>query len=231
MLDDLLQYAVPILCAVLAGGLIGLEREWKGQAAGFRTHILVCLASALLVRAGVSMADWSFELPAAADMLTDPSRMAHGILTGIGLLCAGAIFREGFSVHGLTTAASLWITSALGILFGAGLYTLGVAGAAVTVVILIVLRLVDDALPPRSTMDVSVDWRRDGRSPEAEVEAALETSRGRIAHTGYGPLEGGAVIRRAFRLKMTGEHRLRDLAQSLAAIPEVIGFRLDPRDD
>jgi len=231
MSDDLMQYAGPILCALLAGGLIGLEREWRGQAAGFRTHILVCLASALLVRAGVSMGDWSFELPAAADMLTDPSRMAQGVLTGIGLLCAGAIFREGFSIHGLTTAASLWITSALGILFGAGLYTLGGAGAAVTVVILIVLRLVDQALPPRSTIDVSVDWRRDGRSPEAEVEAALEAARGRIAHTGYDLLEGGAVIRRAFKLSVMGEHRLRDLAQSLSAIPEVIGFRLDPRED
>ena len=231
MPDEFLQYAAPILCAVAAGGLIGLEREWKGQAAGFRTHILVCLASALLVRAGVSMADWSFDLPAGAQMLSDPSRMAQGVLTGIGLLCAGAIFREGFSIHGLTTAASLWITCAIGILFGAGLYGLGAAGAGVTVVILVALQLVNDALPPRAVIDISVDWRRDGPSPEAAVRAVLTAKPGRLTRTGFDLVENGTLVRRRFRLRTTGEDRLGELAAALSAIPEVTGFRLDPRDD
>ena len=116
----------PIVGAIVAGGLIGFEREWRGRAAGLRTHILVCLASSLLMLAGMSQGDWAFEALPDENIVTDPTRMAHGILTGIGFLCAGVIFRTGFSIHGLTTAASLWITSAIGILFGAGLLGLGV---------------------------------------------------------------------------------------------------------
>ena len=126
MMSDLLNGALwPILGAVVAGGTIGLEREWRGRAAGFRTHILVSLASALLMLAAMRQADWAFRALPDENIVTDPTRMAHGVLTGIGFLCAGVIFRTGFSIHGLTTAASLWITSAIGILFGAGLYALG----------------------------------------------------------------------------------------------------------
>ena len=100
------DFLYPLLAAVVAGGLIGLEREWRGRAAGFRTHILVCLASALLMQASMQQADWHFELIAGQRIVADPARMAHGILTGIGFLCAGVIFRAGFSIHGLTTAAS-----------------------------------------------------------------------------------------------------------------------------
>lgn len=230
MPDEFLQYALPILCAVAAGGLIGLERELKGQAAGFRTHILICLTSALLVRAGVSMADWSFDLPMGAEMLTDPSRMAQGVLTGVGLLCAGAIFREGFSIHGLTTAASLWITCALGVLFGAGLYILGVVGAAVTVLILVALRLVNDALPPRVMVDVAVDWRQDQPASDALIEAALAGRRGRVQPRRYERLADGSV-RRHFRLRTSGADWMSEVVTALAAIPEVTAFRLDPLND
>ena len=123
---DIESAFLPIVGAIVAGGLIGFEREWRGRAAGLRTHILVCLASSLLMLAGMSQGDWAFEALPDENIVTDPTRMAHGILTGIGFLCAGVIFRTGFSIHGLTTAASLWITSAIGILFGAGLLGLGV---------------------------------------------------------------------------------------------------------
>ena len=137
MMSDLLNGALwPILGAVVAGGTIGLEREWRGRAAGFRTHILVSLASALLMLAAMRQADWAFRALPDENIVTDPTRMAHGVLTGIGFLCAGVIFRTGFSVHGLTTAASLWITSAIGLLFGAGLYGLGALGTGVTALIL-----------------------------------------------------------------------------------------------
>ncbi len=173
-LSEIESFALPILGAVVAGGLIGFEREWRGRAAGFRTHILVSLASALLMLAAMGQADWAFRALPDENIVTDPTRMAHGVLTGIGFLCAGVIFRTGFSIHGLTTAASLWITSAIGLLFGAGLFTLGVVGTVVTGLILMGLRLVSVRLPARVLTDVEVRWRRDGPSPEAEVEAALK---------------------------------------------------------
>ena len=83
------------------------------RAAGFRTHTLVALASAILMLAAQHQVEWASSTTPEEILRIDPVRMAHGILTGVGFLCGGVIFKEGLSVHGLTTAASLWITSAL----------------------------------------------------------------------------------------------------------------------
>jgi putative Mg2+ transporter-C (MgtC) family protein len=125
----------PIVGSVFAGALIGLERQYRGAPAGFRTHILVALASGLLMLAAVHQISWLTDTP--TDIIRiDPVRMAHGILTGIGFLGAGVIFRDGLNVRGLTTAASLWITSALGTLYGVGFYGLAVAGTIATLLVL-----------------------------------------------------------------------------------------------
>ena len=97
----------PVLAAMTTGGLIGVERTYHGHPAGFRTHILVCLTSCLLMLAAMHQSTWAFTALPGQNVVVDPTRMSHGLLTGIGFLCAGVIFREGFSVHGLTTAASL----------------------------------------------------------------------------------------------------------------------------
>ena len=113
--------------AVLAGGLIGLERTYHGRPAGFRTHTLVCTASSLLMLLTV----YQWELLKGVPLETvrvDPTRMAQGIMTGIGFLGAGVIMKEGLTVRGLTTAASIWITAAIGILFGIGFYFPGHRG-------------------------------------------------------------------------------------------------------
>ena len=101
-----------IIAALAAGGLIGLERSHRGRPAGFRTHALVCLASSLLMLVTVYEQLW-FPRDSAARVIIDPTRMAQGIMTGIGFVGAGAIIKEGFSVRGLTTAASIWITAAM----------------------------------------------------------------------------------------------------------------------
>ena len=88
----------PVAAAMAAGGLIGVERTYHGHPAGFRTHILVCLTSCLLMLAAMQQATWAFVALPGQTVVIDPTRMPHGILTGIGFLCAGVIFREGFSV-------------------------------------------------------------------------------------------------------------------------------------
>src|ERR1043165_2155601 len=109
-----------LVVALGAGAMIGYERSYHGRPAGFRTHALVCMASSLLMLVTVYEAHW---VRASVDKLQiDPTRMAQGIMTGIGFLGAGVIIKEGLSVRGLTTAASIWITSAIGILMGTGLY-------------------------------------------------------------------------------------------------------------
>src|SRR5689334_23230708 len=108
MPETILQAAAALGAAWLAGGLIGIERNFHGRA-GFRTHSLVALgaAAAILVGSGDASA---------------MSRMGQGVITGVGFLGAGVIFKEGVSIQGLTTAASVWATAAIGLLFGEGDY-------------------------------------------------------------------------------------------------------------
>lgn len=228
-LSDLPGFTLPLLAAVAAGGLIGFEREWRGRAAGFRTHILVCLASALLMEAAVMQGAWRFTPLPGAEVVSDPARLAHGVLTGIGFLCAGVIFRSGFSIHGLTTAASLWVTSSIGLLFGAGLYGLGATGTVLTTVVLVGLRLVSERLPQTAVVDVRVTWARGAVEVEGQVEAAVQATEARVDR--YELIEGGDAVRRSFRLAKATPGDLKALAARLRSIDGVIGYDLDPRDD
>src|SRR5882672_3051455 len=116
--DDL-EMILRLLAALLAGAFIGYERSFHGRPAGLRTHVLVCLASAVLMLVTVYEDHW---VRVVGESRLDPTRMAQGIMTGIGFLGAGVIVKEGLNVRGLTTAASIWITAAIGVLAGVGLY-------------------------------------------------------------------------------------------------------------
>src|SRR6185295_12610686 len=107
MAQEYFEMVFRLVAALLAGGLIGLERSHRGRPAGFRTHALVCLSSSLLMLITVYETHWVPQAVAGRVTL-DPTRMAQGIMTGIGFVGAGAIIKEGFSVRGLTTAASIW---------------------------------------------------------------------------------------------------------------------------
>ena len=154
-----LDLALPILGSILAGGIVGAEREYRASPAGFRTHILVSLSCALLMLAAVHQVRWLSDTP--DDIIRiDPVRMAHGVLTGIGFLCGGVIFREGFNVRGLTTAASLWSTSSLGILFGVGFYSLAIGGTVATLLVLTAVNISDRFLPQRRHALIKVRYSR-----------------------------------------------------------------------
>ena len=111
--QSLTGMTVTLLLAVILSGLIGLERELHGHPAGLRTHILVCVGSTLITLVSVQMA-------LAGNVKSDPGRISAQIVSGIGFLGAGAIIRDGASIRGLTTAASIWTTAAIGIALGAG---------------------------------------------------------------------------------------------------------------
>src|SRR4051812_38711568 len=131
--------------ATVAGALIGYERSYQGRPAGFRTHTLVCMASALLMLLAVYQGTW---FHAASEVVrVDPTRMAQGIMTGIGFLGAGVIVKEGASVRGLTTAASIWITAAIGILAGVGFYFPVVVVTALTLGTLSMFRWIEARMP------------------------------------------------------------------------------------
>jgi putative Mg2+ transporter-C (MgtC) family protein len=128
-----------ILAALLAG-LIGLEREWRGHAAGLRTNILVGVGSCLFTTLSIE----GFPLRGANQ---DTARVAAQIVTGVGFLGAGAVLHDRSRVRGLTTAATIWLVAAIGMAVGTGLYFIAVFTTVLTTTVLVVLRPISARLP------------------------------------------------------------------------------------
>lgn len=131
-----LPVLIRLLFSILSGFLIGFERERQYQPAGLRTHMVLSLGSCLIMILSLYIPSVVIkEFPNA-----DPGRLAAQVISGIGFLGAGAIFRYGFNVKGLTTAASIWTTSGIGLTFGAGFYLLG---SISTILLIIILQVFD----------------------------------------------------------------------------------------
>lgn len=129
------EILIRLLLSVVLGGLIGLERELRHRGAGFRTHTLVSIGSALIMLTSLYVFDIYKDIANV-----DPSRIASGVITGIGFLCAGTIMRYGGSVRGLTTAACLWVTAAVGLACGCGFYYAAVVSTIAILIVLLVFR-------------------------------------------------------------------------------------------
>jgi putative Mg2+ transporter-C (MgtC) family protein len=131
--QPLLETIVPLGVAAFAGALVGWDREAHGKVAGLRTHMLVSLGAALFVLAAVQL---SMRTAGAAGVSVDTSRIIEGVATGIGFLGAGSIIKSQRKVEGVTTAASVWVTGAIGAACGARLYLLAAAAAVLALLIL-----------------------------------------------------------------------------------------------
>ena len=134
--------AVRLLCTFIAGLLVGLDRDERGKAAGIRTNVLVCLAASLSMILANGMLGTSGKNGSSFSVL-DLMRLPLGILSGMGFIGAGAILRKGDMVIGVTTAATLWMVTMLGLCFGAGKILLGTAGLALTLFTLWGLKAVE----------------------------------------------------------------------------------------
>ena len=130
--------AVRLVVALILGGLVGYEREHSHRPAGFRTHILVSVGAALVMLTGEFVARAQ-----GANSTIDPTRLGAQVVSGIGFLGAGTIIRNGSSVKGLTTAASLWAVACIGLAAGSGFYPGAILAALLTFVVLIALKILD----------------------------------------------------------------------------------------
>ena len=139
--SEQLEILLKILLAVILGGVVGLEREWKRKEAGLRTYMLVCLGSAIFTIVGLQ----SLELyKNQANVLGfDPSRIVGQIVLGIGFLGSGIIIFRQEHVEGLTTAAGLWVTAAVGAAIGLGFYFISIFSSLLTLSILFFVRRVE----------------------------------------------------------------------------------------
>jgi putative Mg2+ transporter-C (MgtC) family protein len=163
--------------ALLLGLLVGYERSYHGRAAGMRTYGLVCMASAALTVIAGYPAFWYGADHAHALISTDPTRVVQGIVTGIGFLGAGVIMREGFNISGLTTAASLWASSAIGVMVGIGFY-LGAMGLAfLCAMSMIYLSKLEQWLPSRHAVALTMRFKP-GFVPNEAALRALALKRG-----------------------------------------------------
>ncbi len=171
--------------AAALGGAIGLERELDEKAAGLRTHMLVSLGAALFTMVG-AYGFHDFLVNGGAVVRADPGRIAAQVVTGIGFLGAGVIFRQGFTIRGLTTAASLWVVAAIGMAAGAGYWAGAVLATGVGLVSLRPLEWVKNrALPTRAAAQLSVELA-EGQSAAAVLEV-LERSGDLLALRRDGP--------------------------------------------
>ena len=225
-----LETLVHLLAAILAGGLIGLERSFHGRPAGFRTHTLVCLASSLLMLVTLYQGRW-FAAASADVVRVDPTRMAQGIMTGIGFLGAGVIFKEGLSVRGLTTAASLWLTAAIGVLIGVGLYFAAFAATALTLGVLGGFRVIENRMPTNLFAHHTIRFRRHQVMAEPELRSLLAECGFSIANLSYRLDGDGADFEYRMVLRTTDGENHRRLAERLTQLERVLEFRISPTGD
>ena len=165
-----------IVGALALGLMVGYERSYHGRAAGMRTYGLVCMASAALTVISGHAEFW-YGGHAFSATGTDPTRVIQGIVTGIGFLCAGVIMREGFNIRGLTTAASLWTSSVIGILVGVGFYGAGMALALLSAVCMIWVSRLEAWLPSRQAVAITLQFKP-GFVPVQSALRAMAQARG-----------------------------------------------------
>jgi putative Mg2+ transporter-C (MgtC) family protein len=170
-----LDISVRILVAAVFGALIGFEREIHEHPAGMRTHLLVSLGSALFTV--VSIFGFVGVLDPGQGSLPDPSRVAAQIVTGVGFLGAGAILKFGTSIRGLTTAASLWTTAAIGMAAGAAEYILAGVGTAIVLFSLWPLNWIVDRIHGPGTQTVHLRLRLQGLDAVGQISAAASSRR------------------------------------------------------
>lgn len=137
-MSQLITCTIKIISSAVLCGLIGMERGVRHKGAGMRTHILVGVGSTLIVLTSLHLFDIYKDIT-----VVDPTRMITGIVTGVGFLCAGTIIRAGSQVSGLTTAATLWIVSGIGISVGSGAYIPAILVSIIVFLVLITLRPIE----------------------------------------------------------------------------------------
>lgn len=144
-MPETLEMIFRLLLGAFIGGIIGFERQSHGRAAGFRTNMLVSVASVLIMI--VSTEYYSLLPLESAFIRIDPARISAGAIIGVGFLGAGVIVKSGFSVQGLTTAACIWVISVIGLAIGGGLYLYGITAFIITVSALWLFRKLERIMP------------------------------------------------------------------------------------
>lgn len=223
--------AIRLLCAFATGALVGLNRSEHGRAAGLRTSILVCLAAC------VAMIQVNLLLPLAGRtansfVMNDLMRLPLGILSGMGFIGGGAILRRGNLVLGVTTAATLWFLTVLGLCFGGGQIRLGLVGAALALIVLTGLRIAEDRMKRDRRGRFSIVATTSGPN-EDEIRAALLAANFEIAACGFATTDAGDDHQWIYDLRWraaASESRVPDAVYQLASRNGVVRIEWNPEE-
>lgn len=219
------QIVVRLLAAMLLGAIIGTEREYTHRPAGMRTHMLVALGACAVMITGQMIFCQYYPLGATPD----PARLAAQVIAGVGFLGAGTILRDGASIKGLTTAASVWTVACLGVAVGAGLYIIAVVGVVLMMVTLVLFERVQARLLKHR--DVSSTFSVTARSVTrvmARINELAGASEAVLTFMGMETREDGMELK--FRIKFSGRHnqgRVHDFFAALGECEDVISVRTE----
>lgn len=228
--DQTLTVLFRLVASLIAGGIIGLERTYHGRPAGFRTHALVCASSTLLVL--LSVYQWDLLPNVPQDTIrVDPTRMAQGIMTGIGFLGAGVIVKERFAVRGLTTAASIWITAAIGIVIGMGFYSAASAGTALALGTLSIFRWVESTMPVVRFAKLTVRFPRQNLMTQSELLDIVRAHDISAYNPSYHLEDEGRVFQYQMSVRTRDAANLHYLAETLCKLEQVQEFTIVPTSD
>jgi putative Mg2+ transporter-C (MgtC) family protein len=209
------EIAIRLFCAAAASALIGMNRSERGRPAGLRTSMLVCLAACL------AMIQVNLLLPLAGRssdsfVMNDLMRLPLGILSGIGFIGGGAIVRRDNFVVGVTTAATIWFLTVIGLCFGGGQIGLGLVGAAIGMLVLTGLKFIEDRLEQEHQAQLLIVSGPSGPD-EAEIRAILENSGFRISSCSFGASQ--ATENRELNWNLNWRAK-----PFVMAVPEVVHF-------
>jgi len=219
-----------LVVALALGGALGLERSYHGRPAGFRTHALVGLASGALMLVSVYEAQW-FRTSEGMRAAIDPTRMAQGIMTGIGFLGAGVIMREGLSVRGLTTAASIWITAGIGILAGIGFYLPAVLTAGLSLGALSGFRWIERHIRTEAYAQLTVGFAADRAPSQADVVALVAQHGFAVSSVGHDFRRAAAIMEYGMSVHSLDPTAFARISSTLRGRDDVVEFSISPTGD
>ena len=224
----IVEICLRLACAMLVGLVIGTEREYTHRPAGMRTHILVALGACVVSITG----EFLFHHYTPLGGNADPARLSAQVITGVGFLGTGTILREGATVKGLTTAASVWAVACLGIAAGFGYYALAIAGMIFIFVALTIFETIQSKLmkPAKNQDDYILETRNIAAALKI-INEKVQVEKGTVQNINAENLENGHRI--AFRADFSGRHNKahrQRFFEALASAPDTVSLHYANED-
>ena len=224
---DIYTILIRLSLALLMGAVIGFERSYHGRLAGLRTHALVAVSGCLLML--LTAFQWQLLEGAPIDTIrVDPTRMAQGIMTGIGFLGAGVIIRENLTVRGLTTATSIWMTSSIGIVIGMGFFSAGIVATFITLAILSLFGWFEKKLPTYNYSQLTVRCKRNDSIRKQDLYDVVTSHDYRAGTASYHLEDEGRYIKYQFTINTRNTANSHELAEDLISNDLITEFIITP---